>query len=273
MQVARDDGLSPADPATVYDQRFVPALFGQWGPVVAAAAGIGPGQAVLDVACGTGALACAAAGIVGPEGRVTGLDANPAMLAVARRKPGRVEWVEGVAERLPFADEAFDAVASQFGMMFFADPALALREMMRVLRPGGGMAVAVCDAVERSDGYAAFSHLLRRLFGAEVAEAFDAPFALGDPGRLAAIAAEAGISGATVERRNGLVRFPSIRDLVSTERACVWTLGGLLDEGQFERLATASETALAPFLDAKGAVRFTMPALIVTARKPQERDL
>jgi SAM-dependent methyltransferase len=268
MQHTRDIGAR-VGPAEVYDARFVPALFGPWGPVVAAEAGLGPGQTVLDVACGTGALACAAAEIVGPEGHVTGLDPNPEMLVVARRKPGHIDWVEGRAEALPFGDASFDAVASQFGMMFFDDPAKALREMMRVLRPGGGLAVAVCDAVERSDGYGEFSRLLRRLFGEEVADAFGAPFALGNPDRLAATAAEAGMSGARVERREGAVRFDSIRDLVSTERACVWTLGGLLDDAQFERLAAESETVLAPFRQADGRVVFTMPALIIRARKPQ----
>jgi SAM-dependent methyltransferase len=255
-------------PAEVYDEEFVPALFGPWGPRVAAEAGMAPGDAVLDVACGTGVLACAAAAIVGPGGRVTGLDPNPEMLAVARRKPDPVQWVEGRAEDLPFADASFDAVASQFGMMFFDDPAMALREMMRVLEPGGRLAVAVCGGLEMSDGYNAFSRLLRRLFGAEVADGFAAPFVLGDPDRLQAICAEAGLAQARVTRHDGEVRFASIRDLVSTERACVWTLGGLLDSDQFERLAAECETALDPWRRADGAVAFAMPALIVSAQKP-----
>jgi ubiquinone/menaquinone biosynthesis C-methylase UbiE len=65
--------------------------------------------------------------------------------------------------------------------MFFDDRAGALRQMMRVLRPGGRIAVAVCDAVENSPGYAAFAALLDRLFGTAVGDAFRAPFVLGDP--------------------------------------------------------------------------------------------
>lgn len=255
-------------PAEIYDERFVPALFGPWGPVVAEAAGIRPGQAVLDVACGTGALALAAAATVGPAGAVTGLDANPGMLAVARAKAAAVDWVEGRAEALPFADGRFDAVVSQFGLMFFEDRRKALAEIVRVLRPGGRMAVAVCDAVERSPGYGAFARLLDRLFGAEVGNAFRAPFALGDADALMRLAGAAGIAGARVERRTGQVRFSSIADLVSTERACAWTLGGILDEGQFERLMRDSETALAPFAGPDGRVVFDMPSLILLAEKP-----
>ena len=254
-------------PAEIYDEKFVPALFGQWGPVVASAAGVVPRQAVLDVACGTGALALATAAVVGPEGRVAGLDANPEMLAVARRKSADIDWREGVAENLPFDDASFDAVISQFGFMFFDDRPRALSEMMRVLKPGGRLVVAVCGAVERSPGYAAFATLLDRLFGEEVGNAFRAPFVLGDADDLGRTAAAAGIEGASVEERNGTVRFQTIAELVATERACVWTLGGILDQDQFDLLLGESEEALRPFADNDGIVSFDMPALILMAHK------
>lgn len=255
-------------PAEIYDEKFVPALFGPWGPVMAGIAGLSPGQSVLDVACGTGALTLAAAEAVAPGGRTAGIDPNPGMLEVARRKSAAVDWREGRAESLPFADACFDAVVSQFGLMFFEDRPGALREMMRVLAPGGRLAVAVCAAVERSPGYAAFTRLLDRLFGTGVGDAFRAPFVLGEPDTLAGIARAAGIAGARVEECTGSVRFDSIADLVGTERDCVWTLGGILDDGQFERLLDESRTALAPFAAADGRIAFDMPALVLTARKP-----
>jgi len=253
-------------PAEIYDAHFVPALFAQWGPVVTAEAAVQKGDRVLDVACGTGALTLAAAEIAGPSGSVVGLDANPEMLAVARRKPVQIEWREGRAEALPLPDGSFNAVVSQFGLMFFEDKPRALCEMVRVLKPGGRLAVAVCDAVENSPGYDAFALLLDRLFGRQVGDAFRAPFSLGDAGRLHEICRQAGIEDAEVVQRHGKVRFKSIDALVSTERACAWTLGGVLTDKQFERLLKESETTLKPFVTG-GTVEFDMPSLIVRAQK------
>lgn len=263
-----DDAVTPQrSAAEIYDALFVPALFAPWGEVVADSAQIGPGQHVLDVACGTGVLACAAARRVGAAGRVIGLDANPQMLEVARRKSVYVEWIDGRAESLPFPLARFDAVVSQFGLMFFDDRPAALREMLRVLRPGGRLAVAVCDAVEHSPGYARLAALLERLFGDAIASAFRAPFALGDARALRELCDQAGIGNPEIAQRSWTVRFGSIEAVVSAERACVWTLGGLLDDEQFEQLLQASRREFAPFVQSDGTVAFAMPALIVTARK------
>jgi ubiquinone/menaquinone biosynthesis C-methylase UbiE len=254
-------------PAEVYDEQFVPALFRHWGPVMCDAAGIRPGQRVLDVACGTGALTQAVAERVASGGAVTGLDVNPEMLAVARRKHAAIEWRDGRAESLPFANASFDAVVSQFGLMFFDDRVAALREMRRVLRPGGRLAVAVCDALENSPGYAALAALLERLFGKRIANAFRAPFVLGDSRALQTLCADAGMADASVTQHQGTVRFASIDALVSTERACAWTLGGLLDDEQFETLQREAQEVFKPFVDASGMVAFAMPALVITSRR------
>jgi len=140
---------------------------------------------------------------------------------------------------------------------------------MRVLRASGRLAIAVCDSLDHSPGYAALAELLRRLFGDRVANAFRAPFVLGDPERLLALCAEAGIAEAKVTRHSGTVRFASISSLVSTERSCVWTLGGMLDDAQFARLLQESGQALRPFVVADGTVAFEMPVLIVTVAKAE----
>jgi hypothetical protein len=125
----------------------------------------------------------------------------------------------------------------------------------------------VCDAVDHSPGYAALAQLLEQLFGRQAGDAFRAPFVLGDVGQLRALCTDAGIAGAEVTQRQGTVRFGSIDALVSTERACVWTLGGLLDDAQFERLRVESQRVFRPFVDAAGQVAFAMPALLIGAAK------
>jgi uncharacterized protein (DUF1330 family)/trans-aconitate methyltransferase len=263
---ARSEG-NARSPADIYDALFVPALFRQWGPVIAAEAGIGIGDSVIDVGCGTGVLALAALDLVGPEGKVVGLDPNPDMLDVARSKSPRIDWRAGRAEEIPFADANFDAAVSQFALMFFEDRAKGLREMMRVLKPGGRLAVTVCGALDDSPGYAALADMLQRLFGSAMADAFRAPFTLGSAEILRHLCKEAGIEGGHVVRRQGTVRFASIESMISTERACIWTLGGLLDDDQFKRLLKESERMLAPFVAGSGDVVFDMPALVITASR------
>jgi len=255
-----------ASPADIYEARFVPALFGPWARRVVEWAQVQPGHRVLDVACGTGVLTREAARVVGSTGEVIGLDPNPDMLAVARRVAPDLTWHEGRAEAVPFPADRFDAVVSQFGLMFFADPVAALREMRRVVRPGGTITVAVCDGLDRSPGYAVLAELLHRLFGHDVAQAFRAPFTLGDEERLSAIAHDAALPDARVTSHQGTVRFDTVDALVDTERACVWTLGGQLDDAQFEHLRREARISFRPFTGEDGMVTFTMPALVVTAR-------
>lgn len=105
---------------------------------------IASGARVLDVATGTGVVAVTAAR---GGARVTGLDLAPALLERARHNAAvaehpHIEWVEGDAEALPFEDASFDVVLSQFGHIFAPRPDVALREMLRVLRPGGTIAFA-----------------------------------------------------------------------------------------------------------------------------------
>jgi demethylmenaquinone methyltransferase/2-methoxy-6-polyprenyl-1,4-benzoquinol methylase len=105
---------------------------------LAAAAAVRPGDRVLDAACGTGDLAIA--DLKAGAGKVTGLDFSAAMLARARKK-APLEWVQGDMLALPFADETFDAATVGFGVRNVADLELALRELRRVLRPGGRLAI------------------------------------------------------------------------------------------------------------------------------------
>ena len=173
------------DAAHAYEALFVPALFKQWAPKVAGAADIQPGQRVLDVACGTGILAREVALRTGSTGAVIGIDPNPGMVAVAKQLAPSIEWREGVAESLPFPDQSFDAVVSQFGLMFFTDQRQALREMLRVLAPGGRLAVAVWDSLDSMPAYASEVVLLEHTAGRQAADALRMPFVLGNRKHLA----------------------------------------------------------------------------------------
>jgi SAM-dependent methyltransferase len=107
---------------------------------VADAIGLGAGVRVLDVGCGSGAF-CALA--LERGARASGIDAAPAMIALAGRNAPRADLCVGPLERLPWADGAFDALTSFNSIQFAEDPVAALREWMRVTRPGGTIAVSV----------------------------------------------------------------------------------------------------------------------------------
>jgi demethylmenaquinone methyltransferase/2-methoxy-6-polyprenyl-1,4-benzoquinol methylase len=127
--------------APVYDvmNRVMTAgLDVRWRRLTAAAA-VRPGDRVLDAACGTGDLAIA--GLRAGAGKVTGLDFSERMLERARRKDARIEWVQGDLLALPFADETFDAATVGFGVRNVADLEAGLRELRRVLKPGGRLAI------------------------------------------------------------------------------------------------------------------------------------
>ncbi len=261
-----DRGQVSGRAAVIYEEFFIPALFQEWAPRVVDAAKIEPGWRVLDVACGTGILARTVAERVGSKGSVVGLDINEGMLQVARRKAPTVEWRQERAESLPFDADSFDATVSQFGLMFFEDRRLALQEMVRVLKPGGHLAVAVWDSIDNTPGYAAVIAILQRLFGSGVADALRAPFVLGDPQLLQSLFAEAGIVNAKITPHKGTARFPSIRSWMYTD-VRGWTLADMIDDAQFELLCREAEQLLQPFVAKDGRVAFSSPAYIITATK------
>jgi mycothiol synthase len=145
------DADSAADPASLADQLDDLASV----PFVAAEKRrslelleLGSGAAVLDVGCGTGPALLALAEIVGPEGRVVGFERSAALLDAARRRgraaAGPVELVHGDASALPFGAGEFDASRAERSLQHIDRPDVALREMVRVTRPGGRVVVTEC---------------------------------------------------------------------------------------------------------------------------------
>jgi ubiquinone/menaquinone biosynthesis C-methylase UbiE len=253
-------GQVAATAAEVYEAFFLPALFAQWVGPLLDAAGATSGDHVLDVGCGTGVVARQAVNRVGVNGRVVGVDPNDGMLAVARRAPG-IEWTKGVAEDLPFEDDSFDVVVSQFAIMFFEDPKQALSEIGRVLKPGGRVAIATWASLADTTGYAAMVDLLDRLFGKTAGDALRAPYNMGDPAELGNMMSEF-FSNSEVRQLDGTARFDSIEAWVHTDIRG-WTLSDMSDD-DYGRLLEAAEVDLVRFTDESGNVAFPAPALIGT---------
>jgi demethylmenaquinone methyltransferase/2-methoxy-6-polyprenyl-1,4-benzoquinol methylase len=110
---------------------------GGWRRRAARATELKAGGSALDVACGSGKLTALLARIAGPSGRVVGLDFSQQMLEVARHDHPGIEFLEGDALHLPFEDATFDTSTIAFGLRNLADPVRGLREMLRVVKPGG----------------------------------------------------------------------------------------------------------------------------------------
>lgn len=256
--------LSPSA-AEIYEEFYIPGVFAEWAPRVIDAAQIRRGQRVLDVACGTGVLAQAVAERVGNSGMTVGVDVNEAMLNIARAKAPWIEWHKAPAEALPLDDERFDSVLCQFGLMYFSDQRVALEEMMRVLRPGGNLAVVVWDKLENCPAYSIEEQLFQRVLGEEFAD--ESPFSLGDTKLLHRLFSGAGISGAKIRTYEGTARFPSIDRWIYTD-VKGWMIDGEIEDKAYECLLREAQQELAGFVAPDGTVAFSTPAHIATASKP-----
>jgi ubiquinone/menaquinone biosynthesis C-methylase UbiE len=181
---------------TIYERYWRPALAriakGITGPGMAEEVriarlllGLGPGDVVLDVACGPGNFSREFARAVGEDGLVVGIDASRTMLTrgveeLIEAGLANLALVRGDAARLPFRDESFDAVCCFAALHLFADPLAGLDEMRRVLRPGGR--VAIMTSVRRQVTLPALKPMIERASGMRVFEADEIVRALAERG-------------------------------------------------------------------------------------------
>ncbi len=258
-----ETGQVSEEAAKVYEEVYLPALFQEWCPLVLQVANVTSGHHVIDVACGTGALAIAANDYVAPKGSIVGIDINEGMLNIARSKSSYVEWLNAPAETLPFNDNQFDCAISQFGLMYFENQESAIREMMRVLRPGGSLALAVWDGLTNNPGLAAEEYLWQQVFGGEMDET---PYRLGDKVVLKNLFESANVTDIQIKTHEGTAVFDSIESWIHTG-AKGWTEDDSIDDEQLKLLLSAAERELSDFRTTQGNATFQTSAHIVLARK------
>lgn len=166
------------------------------------------GDRVLDVACGPGLVANRVNQVSGKLCMVTGIDLNEGMLNIARRNPA-IEWHQGSASELPFGESSFDVVVCQQGLQYFSDRAGAVKEMARVLSPGGRVALNVWGALERQIFHAALVEGIGKFLGADAKSAFDLAFSLNSADELRKLAAGAGLTDICVRFEQRTMRYPT----------------------------------------------------------------
>lgn len=256
--------------AKAYDELLVPALFRGWADRMAERAGLDALHDVLDVACGTGVLSRAANR---DAGSVTGLDLNPGMLAVARAKAPDIEWRQGNAEALPFDDASFDGVLSQFGLMLFDRRETAVREMWRVLRPGGRLHVAVFDSLEQIPAYGTAADVYERVVGPDIGNALRYPFSMGDVNELTALFQASGVSNPDVTTHASEAQFNSVRHMVLSDVKGWFPFAGFhLEDETIDQLEEALAEGLDEYVKPSGEVHFGVSVHVVRASKPRSTD-
>ncbi|OUM02604.1 class I SAM-dependent methyltransferase [Variovorax sp. JS1663] len=188
--------LAASDYEPLWQAQLAPAH-----EAVLARAALRPGEQVLDVACGTGLVSQAAAEAVGPAGQVLGTDLSQRMVEAARARAARrglaqLRFMRMDAEQLALPEAGFDVALCALGLMYVPDPEKALRELRRVLRPGGRLALAVWGERARC-GWAALFPIIDAEVRSEVCPLF---FRLGQQDTLARLCAEAGFARVEQQR-------------------------------------------------------------------------
>lgn len=203
--------------AQAYERYLVPALMRPVASQGVAAAAPRPGEAWLDVACGTGIVARLAGPGLSPGGRVAGVDIDPAMIVVAPTLAPATsgvsfDWHCASAQEMPFKAAVFDAVTCMQGLQYMPDCAAVLAEIRRVLKKPGRLIAIVWTTLEGCAGQHAIAQALARR-GIDTAPILKA-YSLGKPAQVEPLARAAGFSSIDIRISTATARFPSSRDFV-----------------------------------------------------------
>jgi SAM-dependent methyltransferase len=204
MEGIMDRAGQPASPAEVYEQFFVPGMFRPLAKELIESAAPEAGEAMLDLACGTGVVARTAAPRLGRSGSIVAVDLRPGMIDVARDlappEGAPIRWVVGDATALDLPGETFDIVCCQQGLQFFEDRMAALNETRRVLKQGGRALFALWQALDRQGLFGEIAPIEQQrldAFGIDSSD-IDLPFSFGDPDELRDLVEDAGFKDVAV---------------------------------------------------------------------------
>jgi SAM-dependent methyltransferase len=235
------------------------------------AAQLHPGQRVLELACGVGDPALSIAAAVAPSGRVTATDLGPGMMSLAEelaRKKGltNIEFREANAEALPFPNESYDVLTCRFGIMFFPDLPRALRECLRVLKPGGRTVFVAWGKKEQPFATTTAGIILKHLPVPPPPPDPDGPslFMFGERGRLRRALEAAGFASVHEEERIVAGRWQlSLEEYWEQFTEVAAPFRPLLDQLTPGKLAEAKAESLATLKKFWNGKELNMPLEIV----------
>jgi ubiquinone/menaquinone biosynthesis C-methylase UbiE len=188
-----------------YERVLVGPLFRPFAEQLVARAAPARGDSVIDVACGTGIVARVVRNRLGPDSRVVGVDVSPAMLAVARAVDQTIDWRQGDATSLPVSDdERFTVRTCHQGLQFMPDKPAAVREMRRVLAPGGRVAIATWCSLDDLPGMLELNAVVER----HVGRIADSRHSFGDAAAMKHLLVDAGFGDVQVGTVAQDVKFP-----------------------------------------------------------------
>ena len=239
-----------------------------------AAARPAPGEHVLDIGCGTGVTTEPYARAVGPRGHVTAADISKPMLDAARQRIdtasiGNVTLLLADAQTHVFPEASFDLLTSRLGVMFFADPAAAFRNLIKALRPGGRLCMAVWATVAESLHQHLPLEVAIKHLGPPAPQS-PGPNAYGDRDYLRGILATAGFADITIEPRHFLVHGDTAAR-AAEHSSQMGAVQRLMDEKNAKAATRAAivrdiEAAFRPH-ESDGGTRIPATFLLVTARR------
>ena len=258
----------------IYDRHLGPLLFEHYAANLAGRMTVPPGGRVLELACGTGIATERLRAALPEDVEIVATDLNEAMLDLARSKHGdlaNVHFQLADALNIPFEDASFDAVACQFGVMFFPNKLAGAREVARVLKPGGAYTFNVWDSLDRNPAIKVAQNTVAKYFDEDSPTFLSIPFGYHAIDPIVALLRDAGFGAIDISIVPTVVERPSARDVA---RGCVEGNPGIHEiraraAAPVEEILDAVAAALREnFGDAP--LRTPLQAIVFTTRTPEE---